>query len=73
MTREEKIKALYQDTYEEEDINEISIEEMETNLVEYYSAAGFDSKSIDDLFENHEESSEFIKDIEAKIEAALKK
>lgn len=73
MTREEKIKALYQDTYEDEDINEISIEEMETNLVEYYSAAGFDSKSIDDLFENHEESSEFIKDIEAKIEAALKK
>ncbi|MGL5352388.1 MAG: hypothetical protein ACRDA5_03565 [Clostridium sp.] len=73
MTREENIKALYKDTYEDEDTTEISIEEMESNLVEYYSAAGFTSKSIDELLLNHEESPEFIKEIEAKIEEALSK
>lgn len=32
MTREEKIKALYEETYEDEALEEVSIEEMEEEL-----------------------------------------
>lgn len=71
MTREEKIKNLYLETYEEEDIDTISLAEMEESLEEYYRAAGFDIKSLDDLFKNHEESPEFIKEMEEKIEKTL--
>lgn len=71
MTREEKIKNLYLETYEEEDIDTISLAEMEESLEEYYRVAGFDIKSVDDLFNNHEENSEFIKTMEEKIEKKL--
>lgn len=71
MTREEKIKSLYQETYEDENLDEISIGEMEEALESYYSAAGFNIKSIDDLFNHHEESQEFIKAMEEKIEKAI--
>lgn len=72
MTREEKIKSLYEETYEDENMEEVSLEEMEEALEAYYSAAGFKFKSIDDLFKNHEENAEFIKTIEEKIQAVIK-
>lgn len=72
MTREEKIKALYAETYEEESLEEVSIDEMEQELKEYYSAAGFDVENIDELFKNHEENPDFIKEINEKIENILK-
>lgn len=71
MTREEKIKALYEETYEDEDLEEISVEEMEEQLKEYYSAAGFDVENIDELLKNHEENPEFINEINEKIEEIL--
>lgn len=72
MTREEKIKALYAETYEDESLEEVSIDEMEQELKEYYSAAGFDVENIDELFKNHEENPDFIKEINEKIENILK-
>ena len=60
MTREEKIKKLYLETYEGEDVESTSLEEMEEALEQYYSAAGFDIKAIDDLLKNHEVDAEFI-------------
>ena len=71
MTREEKIKALYEETYEDEDLEEISVEEMEEQLKEYYSAAGFDVENIDELLKNHEENPEFINEINEKLEEIL--
>lgn len=71
MTREEKIKALYEETYEDEALEEVSIEEMEEELKEYYSAAGFDVENIDELLKNHEENPEFINSINEKIEKIL--
>ena len=71
MTREEKIKALYEETYEDEALEEVSIEEMEEALKEYYSAAGFDVENIDELLKNHEEDPEFINSINEKIEKIL--
>ena len=67
MTREEKIKALYKETYEDEALEEVSLEE----LKEYYSAAGFDVENIDELLKNHEENPEFINSINEKIEKIL--
>ena len=72
MTRDEKIKALYAETYEDESLEEVSIDEMEQELKEYYSAAGFDVENIDELFKNHEENPDFIKEINEKIENILK-
>lgn len=72
MTREEKIKQLYVETYMDEDVSSISIKDMEEALESYYSAAGFNIYDIDDLYSNHEESKEFIDSIEAKIEEVLK-
>lgn len=72
MTREEKIKALYAETYEDESLEEVSIDEMEQELKEYYSAAGFDVENIGELFKNHEENPDFIKEINEKIENILK-
>lgn len=72
MTIEEKIKKLYEETYEDENINEVSIEEMKEALESYYLAAGFEIKSVEDLFENKEINPDFVKAMEAKIEEALK-
>ena len=72
MTREEKIKQLYVETYMDEDVSSISIKDMEEALESYYSAVGFNINNIDDLYSNHEESKEFVDSIEAKIEEVLK-
>lgn len=73
MTREEKIKQLYVETYMDEDVSSISIKDMEEALESYYSAVGFNINNIDDLYSNHEESKEFVDSIEAKIEEVLKR
>lgn len=72
MNIEEKIKKLYEETYEDENINDVSIEEMKEALESYYSVAGFEIKSVEDLFENKEINPEFVKAMEDKIEEALK-
>lgn len=70
MTRDEKVKQLYLEVYED-DTECVSISDMEDALGAYYSAAGVEFESIDDLFENNEVSQEFIEKMESKISEAL--
>ena len=67
MNREEKIKQLYLETYEDDNVDEISIEEMEESLEQYYLAAGFNITTVDDLFNNHEVDPKFVEKMEEKI------
>lgn len=73
MDRNEKIKKLYEEIYIEDNTVNISIYQMEEELKDYYCAAGVEIKSIDDVFENSQLDSEFVKEMEAKIEDSLKK
>ena len=70
MTKEEKIRQLYYETYEEED-HEITLEEMTDALESYYGAAGFDIKSVDDLFKHHNMPEEFTQEMERRIQEVL--
>ncbi|MGL5381695.1 hypothetical protein [Clostridium sp.] len=73
MDRNEKIRKLYEEIYIEDNNVNISIYQMEEELKDYYSVAGVDIKSIDDVFENSELDSKFVMEMEAKIEDSLKK
>lgn len=72
-TRQERIKALYLATYDElqpEDIEKVSLEEMEKDLTAYYRGAGFDIDSIDAFLEAREVEDEVASIIRAQLEAA---
>lgn len=72
MTRNEKVINLYKETYADENLEELSIDEMEEALTEYYLATGFEINSVDELFENHDVNPDFDKEMEKKIQVVLK-
>lgn len=72
MTRNEKVINLYKETYADENLEELSIDEMEEALMEYYLATGFEINSVDELFENHDVNPDFDKEMEKKIQVVLK-
>lgn len=72
MARKEKIKELYIKTYEGEGIENLSLEDMEESLVQYYSTAGFDVKSIDDLFKTHQMDDEFAQEMQKRLDEVAK-
>ncbi|MGL4774374.1 MAG: hypothetical protein ACRC2K_12475 [Clostridium sp.] len=67
MTRDEKVKKLYFETYEEDGDGIPSLKEMEEGLQEFYSAAGFGDISIDEILKHHEVDAGFAKAMEEKI------
>ena len=72
MTRNEKVINLYKETYADENLEELSIDEMEEALKEYYLATGFEINSVDELFENRDVNPDFDKEMEKKIQVVLK-
>lgn len=67
MNREDKIKKLYSETYRFIDVESIELEDMIDDLEQYYLAAGFDIKSIDDLLVNTAASKELIDEMQNRL------